>query len=57
MLNELCVTDLLQGLINDGVDIYPSWIDGGWVEIDTESDLMLAHKITDSEESYLSIQR
>jgi len=57
MLNELYVTDLLQGLINDGIDIYPLWIDGGWIEIDTKQDLMLAHKITVSKESYLSIQR
>ena len=57
MLNELYITDLLQGLINDGIDIYPSWIDGGWIEIDTEQDLILAHKITVPEESYLSIRR
>ena len=57
MLYELYITDLLQGLINDGIDIYPLWIDGGWIEIDTKQDLMLAHKITASKESYLSIQR
>ena len=35
------MTDLLQAVINAGYDIWPVFIEGNWVEIDTISDLSL----------------
>jgi len=36
------MTDLLQQLITLGRQLHPVWIDGGWVEIDTFSDIPVA---------------
>lgn len=33
------MTDLLQALIDSGQDVRPAFFDGGWVEVDTASDL------------------
>ena len=54
---DLYITDVLQGLINDGVKVSPVWVNGGWVEIDTVSDLRLAEKLTKQKESYLFVDR
>jgi len=35
------MTDLLQAVIDEGHDVYPVFIDGGWVEVDTINDLNL----------------
>ena len=39
-------TDLLQGLINEGVSVTPVWIDGGWFEVDTMRDWTVAESIS-----------
>lgn len=39
------MTDMLQGLINEGYDLYAVKIRGGWCEIDTLKDLELAHNL------------
>lgn len=36
---KMYMTDLLQGLIDDGVSAVPSFINGGWLEVDTVEDL------------------
>jgi choline kinase len=41
------VTDLLNDLIDDGVAMYPAFIDGGWREIDTVEDLERAKSVVD----------
>lgn len=43
-LDRLFMTDLLQGLVNAGAGVWPVWVDGGWLEIDTLTDLELASK-------------
>jgi len=45
-LRRLYMTDLLQGLINEGIEVRPVWIEGGWLEIDTMNDLSLAETLT-----------
>ena len=35
------MTDMLQTLIDEGHDVGPAFIDGGWVEIDTVDDMNL----------------
>ncbi len=42
--DQLYMTDLLTNMINDGVQIWPSYHHGGWLEIDTPSDLIVAEK-------------
>jgi L-glutamine-phosphate cytidylyltransferase len=42
---QLFMTDLMQRLIDEGNEVRPVWIDGGWVEIDTLSDLDLAKQL------------
>lgn len=39
------MTDMLQGLINEGNDVYAVKIKGGWCEIDNLKDLELAHQL------------
>jgi len=36
------MTDLLQAIIKQGHSVWPVFIDGGWVEVDTVHDLRLA---------------
>ncbi len=38
------MTDMLQGLVNEGNDLYAVKIKRGWLEIDSVSDLQLADK-------------
>lgn len=42
---KMYMTDLLQGLVNSGVEVRPVWIDGGWLEVDSTDDLALATTI------------
>lgn len=44
-LDSLYMTDLLQGMIESGVSMHAFQIDGGWVEVDSVSDLVLAEKL------------
>ncbi|MDR7306045.1 choline kinase [Rhodoferax saidenbachensis] len=44
-LDMLYMTDLLQGMIKNGVPLHALPIDGGWVEVDSVSDLTLAEKL------------
>lgn len=44
-LDALYMTDLLQGMIQSGVDLNAFQIDGGWIEVDSVSDLALAEKL------------
>jgi len=37
--DEMCLTSLLQHLIDEGRRLTPIWIDGGWLEVDTRADL------------------
>jgi len=39
------MTDMLQGLVNEGHDVYGVKVEGGWVEIDSPSDYDLAKKL------------
>lgn len=39
------MTDMLQGLVNEGQDLYAVKIRGGWCEIDTIEDLELANSL------------
>lgn len=56
-LINIFMTDLLQGLINEGTEIDPIFIQGGWLEIDTVSDLLLAEKLTSIDKDTLKILR
>jgi choline kinase len=38
----LYMTDLLQGMIDMGIPVRPAFIDGGWLEVDSPSDLTVA---------------
>lgn len=40
-----CMTDVLQRLIESGTRLSPALIDGGWLEIDTPTDLALAESL------------
>jgi choline kinase len=44
-LAGLYMTDLLQGMINEGVPVMPVPTDGGWLEIDTPRDLAVAERL------------
>jgi L-glutamine-phosphate cytidylyltransferase len=44
-LDALYMTDLLQGMIHGGVHLNAFQIDGGWIEVDSVSDLTLAEKL------------
>lgn len=44
-LDDLHMTDLLQGMIDLGMDVHAVPIDGGWVEIDTPRDLEIARDV------------
>ncbi len=57
-LNQLYMTDVLQGLINNGSKVKPLFIEGGWLEIDTPQDLAIAEKFSNvSDDGLLSINR
>lgn len=56
-LNSLYMTDMLQGLIENGSSLYEIPIKGGWVEIDNLSDLELANSFCFQEGSDLKIVR
>ena len=44
-LNKAYLTDLIQELIDSGIEVLPIFIDGKWNEIDTLQDLENAKKI------------
>ncbi len=44
-LDTLYMTDLLQGMIDSGIDLNTFQIDGNWVEVDSVSDLTLAEQL------------
>jgi choline kinase len=44
-LDRLHMTDLLQGLVSLGHRLEPVSIDGGWVEIDSAADLLVAESL------------
>lgn len=41
-LDKLYMTDLLQGMIDMGTAVMPAYIDGGWLEVDSPTDLTVA---------------
>jgi L-glutamine-phosphate cytidylyltransferase len=55
--NGLYMTDVLQALADGGVEVWPAWIDGGWLEVDTPADLRLAETITCANGNALLVQR
>lgn len=55
--NALYMTDLLQGMINAGCTVEPVWTDGGWLEIDSVSDLEVARQLTQTKHGKLVIER
>lgn len=54
---ELEMTDLLQGLIDDGAEVTPVWTEGGWLEIDSLTDLKLASELVEIDGGELHILR
>ena len=56
-LKNLYMTDLLQGLIDRGQKVKPVNVNGNWLEIDTESDLMLARSLSEDAGDLLKIKR
>lgn len=44
-LDALYMTDLLQGMIDEGESLHACKVEGQWVEIDSVSDLELAHQM------------
>ena len=56
-LDELYMTDILQALINQGKNIKPVWVDGGWLEVDDLSDLEIARNLTILKDKILYIDR
>ena len=42
-------TDLLQGLVTDGNELKPIFIDGGWLEFDTINDFELYEKMIEND--------
>lgn len=57
-LDELHMTDLLQGMIDLGMDVHAVPIEGQWVEIDTPNDLEIATTVcTPREDGTLTIDR
>ncbi len=56
-LDQLYMTDLLQGLIDLGNTVSAVPISGGWVEIDFPQDLTLAQKYIDPSDVPLKISR
>ncbi len=56
-LDALYMTDMLQGLINKGNSVFEIPIHGGWVEIDSISDLELAKLYCRSEGNLIKINR
>jgi choline kinase len=43
--DAMYITDLLQGMADRGVDLHPVRVRGGWVEVDSPQDLLLAEKL------------
>tara|TARA_B100000315_G_scaffold160045_1_gene148577 strand:- start:15 stop:728 length:714 start_codon:yes stop_codon:yes gene_type:complete len=56
-MQQLYMTDFIQGLINQGCWVSPVPIDGGWLEIDSISDLKIAEKYMDPNSGPLKINR
>ena len=56
-LDDLFMTDMLQGLIKEGIAIYEIPIHGEWIEVDSYSDLQLAEKFCRVERDKMIIQR
>jgi len=56
-LDGLYTTDLLQELIRRGHPVTPVFSDGGWLEVDSVSDLELAENLSTSREGQLRILR
>jgi choline kinase len=54
--SNLYMTDLLQGLINEGVSVDPVWINGGWLEIDTIKDLEVSQSRSFVKDQHLLIR-
>lgn len=51
------MTDLLQDAIDSGIDVHATWIEGGWLEVDSISDLQLAEELTTLRDHRLEILR
>lgn len=56
-LDQLFMTDLLQGLIDEGTPLHPIEVAGGWLEIDSTSDLALAERLARVADGRLTIER
>lgn len=54
---DMYMTDLLQGLVDEGVAVRAVEIGGGWVEVDSPSDLALAERYARVEDGALRIDR
>ena len=54
---HLYMTDFIQGLINEGLNVVPVQISGEWLEIDSLKDLELAESFVDKDSDFLSIKR
>lgn len=50
-LQEAYITDMLQNLIDSGIEIKPIFVNGDWFEIDTPEDLQLAENLFNSKYS------
>ena len=44
-LEKALVSDMLQELIDSGINVEPIYVSGKWCEIDTPQDLEIARKI------------
>jgi choline kinase len=56
-LDELYMTDLIQGVINQGNMVSPVFITGNWLEVDSLKDFKLAEQYVDSKSISLKIFR
>ena len=54
---QLYMTDLLQGLIDQGRAVHAVPIRGGWLEVDSTTDLALAEKLSHEAGGRLVIER
>ncbi|MBI5240192.1 MAG: phosphocholine cytidylyltransferase family protein [Elusimicrobia bacterium] len=54
---RMFMTDLLQGAVSDGVAVHAVPFPGGWLEVDSLSDLELGRRLTRPQEDMLEVLR
>ena len=54
--NRLYITDLLQGMIDRGQAVHPVFIDRGWIEVDSPTDLKLASRLASADGNWIEIK-